>query len=339
MFLYCILCIWSLYAYVKIAIGQEKEIHKIEYGKEQANILRGICAIGITFVHIPLYIQNTHFFLFQESQEWGTLLVGFFFFLTGYGLMSSYLQKKESYLRTFLRKRFLAILPSAIIAILLCQILRVIENRFVWREVLSHFFKGEFFFPAQWFVQAIIYYYIAFYLSFRFIKRDRNKLIVFMLATVLWISITFIFNWASFIRSSVLAVNIGMFFKYYEEQISRSVMRNKKIIYLVILLALGLHILLYFSGHKVYYTLSNLYIQPCIVLLVWITGVRQWSILSFMGTVSYEIYLTHFIVLDQISFFSMEGNAAVIISLFFTIGASWILHHLSLRIHKILIKT
>ena len=72
---------------------------------ESCTSLRGIAAIGIVLHHISERIQGDSFFRWLAVI--GYILVSYFFFLSGYGLMAQYREKKDVYIGGFLRKRVL----------------------------------------------------------------------------------------------------------------------------------------------------------------------------------------------------------------------------------------
>lgn len=88
--------------------GDEECKDPLSYEKTLA--LRGICAVEIVIGHIGVVSKSPVLFLNRKA---GILIVGLFFFLSGYGLMYS-MQKKKNYMRRFIKCRIPKLLFPAI---------------------------------------------------------------------------------------------------------------------------------------------------------------------------------------------------------------------------------
>lgn len=76
---------------------------------ESTKAIQGFCAMTIILHHLSQRLTEQRL-LFPFSQI-GVLLVGVFFFSSGFGLIRSW-RTKENYLNSFLKKRLLVVLVS-----------------------------------------------------------------------------------------------------------------------------------------------------------------------------------------------------------------------------------
>ena len=118
----------------------------------------------------------------------GAIVVGIFFFISGYGLTSSFLKKGDAYFEGFFRKRFVKLLVPFILISAIEQVVRtqVIPDYSVTESFLKFLSSGFFF--VQWFVCVLLLFYIFFYFSFKYVK-DRKKAAFVLL---LCVSIVFV---------------------------------------------------------------------------------------------------------------------------------------------------
>lgn len=74
--------------------------------KEKTIPLKGLLAILIVIHHLSLYIDHKALYPFQC---WGAPIVSLFFFVSGYGLMKSYMKNGKVYLLQFIANRVLLV--------------------------------------------------------------------------------------------------------------------------------------------------------------------------------------------------------------------------------------
>ena len=89
---------------------------------QQTKNMKGILSILVFLTHLDgLKLKKTSYYFFSRL-TYGYILVGFFFFYSGYGLMKQYLTKKN-YLKGFLRKRLIKILIPFYLVNTICGLL------------------------------------------------------------------------------------------------------------------------------------------------------------------------------------------------------------------------
>lgn len=147
--------------------------------KEYTNCLKGIFAILVVVHHIFQYIGlSSNYLINIVLQLIGFLSVAAFFFLSGYGLM--YSSNKKDYIKNFFIKK---ILPFYLFCILLinlyCFVTLLLEKEYSPQKLLQSFFFGSTIITNGWYLQATLVIYILYFIIFKLIKSDKNRISVF----------------------------------------------------------------------------------------------------------------------------------------------------------------
>ena len=132
--------------------------------------LRGIAAIGIILHHLAEKIHSGIVFGWMVIA--GYLLVSFFFFLSGYGLLAQYRKKKDAYLQAFLRKRVLYLLIIYLLDIALHSLADALlgQPHSIREIILSIFVSGVA--RNSWYMIVLIVCYLLFWLVFSLFKNQ-----------------------------------------------------------------------------------------------------------------------------------------------------------------------
>lgn len=152
------------------------------FPKELSHVLKGILATIIVGSHLH-YVTDIG--IWNVFNKFGTSVVAMFFFISGYGLMTS-LNKMGgvNYLKSFASKRLWGIVkPFAIITLLYMLVNWLFYNN-VPDDILYNLYeKGRTPLPNSWFIFSLIYFYISFYFSLKYIRNKNTGIaIVFFLA-------------------------------------------------------------------------------------------------------------------------------------------------------------
>lgn len=144
---------------------------------ENCTSLRGIAAIGIVLHHLSERIQEDS--LFRWLAVIGYILVAYFFFLSGYGLMVQYRKKKEAYLAGFIRKRVLYLVIIYLLDIVLYALYDTLMGK---PHTLGEIFKSIFVSGIarnSWYMIVLIGVYFVFWIVFRVFKNMAESFKVF----------------------------------------------------------------------------------------------------------------------------------------------------------------
>ena len=124
-----------------------------------------IAAIVVVISHLT---KNYDLWIFNQLFDFGTYSVALFFFLSGYGLKYS-LMNKTNYLNQFFTKR----IPKVAIPYIVSTIVWIIISSIIYPQKtlsLLDIFSYYPILPFGWYFVILIYLYIMFYLSYRYFK-------------------------------------------------------------------------------------------------------------------------------------------------------------------------
>lgn len=137
--------------------------------------LQGFLALQIFVHHVYVFlnIRNVDAGRLRIFSTIGVWLIGFFFFCSGYGLITS-LRTKQDYLKGFLVKRVLIVLVPFFLcnyAYMSVELLRGMQ--FSTPELIALFFGVLLMNSQMWFAVEIMLLYIVFFLLFTYVKKEK----------------------------------------------------------------------------------------------------------------------------------------------------------------------
>lgn len=282
---------------------------------EDSLCLRGMAASLIIFHHIQQkgYAPSCCVLMGYI----GFIMVAIFFFLSGYGLVFGFLHKND-YFKGFLLKHLLSIyLPYWIIITLNNIYIIYIKNKEMDFYKLAIEYLGI---SDIWFVTAIIIFYIVFYISFKIIRPRHLKYLSVLLLLLLYNAICFFtFDLTSY-TASTFSFLCGMIWQCKNEWICKKIRKN----YTFYCVCFFLLFVVSFTGRLFLAKCSvNNEVFHCIMrnivsctFVMWIVIVWQkWKVNSkffiSLGKRSYEIYLTHVLLLPVINQINILGYMCV----------------------------
>lgn len=143
--------------------------------------------IVIIFWMLPDY-QNELLLL----EHIGVLIVGFFFLFSGYGLIVSY-EEKENYLKTFLFRRVCTVLlPFFLCNYAYMTATLLLGNQYTMKELLLAFCGVILLNSHMWFAIEIMLLYLAFFVTFRYLRSEKAKYIIMTVIVFGMITISFL---------------------------------------------------------------------------------------------------------------------------------------------------
>lgn len=294
------------------------------------NCCKGIAAIIIMLHHIsfrlsnlPVYVKPIWYIAFP--------IVGFFFFMSGYGLTCGLLQKKN-YLQGFLSKRLLNIIAPYVIVAIVWIGLEIIGGQTPTRAIAEAFTIR--YIQPLWFIWVIIAVYIVFYAVFNHTEINVGAY-WFAVITIAYILISAFVNPRDEMYASIIGMPFGILWAMYERKIDSYFeigFLRKEIVAIVafVILFIGRLTLsvVGFDNQLFQSVLWNIitiaFIVPLIELLKKVKIQKRFLI--WLGTISYEIYIIHPFILY---FFEKEttegkqvGNLEIVL---WTIGLTLLL--------------
>lgn len=158
--------IFFLLFFYKIKFGTNDEF----MSKEYTTFIRGICALAIMLCHI----RKTNFAILNVFKYFGNPIVGIFFFLSGYGMLTRIKQIGiDNYMNRFILKRCVPLFVEYIFVWIfnfICMFL-VSGNLNFLKEIIT---------PHSWFIIMIEILYIVFYIGYKLFKDNLKGLIIFV---------------------------------------------------------------------------------------------------------------------------------------------------------------
>lgn len=157
---------------------------------QQTKYIQGFVAVCIMLHHVgqetcaswQSYELRPGLELFVEI---GYLLVSVFLFYSGYGLFKSY-KEKENYLQGFIVKRIVPIIIAFYTSAWIYTIVRVLMHEQIdARQMIFYLIGIKMANPFTWYIIVMPFFYLIFYISFKFMKSDGMKItgvIVFVFA-------------------------------------------------------------------------------------------------------------------------------------------------------------
>ncbi len=324
---------------------------------ENTNVMKGIFCIAIVLCHLAENPTVDNFYFFLGT---GNLSVSIFLFLSGYGLMCSYLKNG---LNKFFKKRFSAVFVPFIFAEILyylyCSIVPGIDGltdkTFSVKALIHNFFHGGMTLIINgWFVFEIILLYIIFFIAFKLFGKTKKRgvfacFILVFLTEIFFAVLCFKTDWIQFWAYSTLAFAYGVIWSAYKDKIESFIKAH----YFPILVFSIFFTCLFFFSNRIFDTfffdecdslginttfLSRYLTSPFFVLTVAVVSLKfkckENRLFAFLGNISYEIYLLHGFVYSVLRTLENIENdfIYVVITLFLTVDAAYILNYIVLQV-------
>lgn len=291
---------------LSMVIYKTRKLEEGENGLSYENscAIKGISAILIVLHHLTYKLNRTTL-NYKVFNKIGFIPVAIFFFFSGYGLMKNFI-KDKNYLKGFLKNRTIKLLiPFIATNIIYIAVNILLGEQYNLIQTIKYIFGIKLINEYAWYVVSVFVLYIAFYISFKFF--DKKSGIAVITAFTILHMIVNMYKYTIFkpwLFGSTLSFLIGIYFANAEEKIVKLI--NKKyIINLIISIVLFL-IALKFS---VDITMNTILYKPFVLIFLGVS----YTILNiivfqkikiknkltiFLGSISYELYLIHKLVID-----------------------------------------
>lgn len=287
--------------------------------------LKALMALLIVADHLTFHVEDGWI---QPFRELGAPIVSVFFFMSGYGLAQSYAAKGKDYLATFFSKRIWKVVLPAILSLLFFYLLTWNPARdFLgeWRDCILY---GSPVLPYSWFVAVIVFLYVIFFLTYKYVP-GRYRLAVL---TILTAALSIIFVLVGYDRCwwvCNLAFPAGAIYRNVEGQI-----RGHVLLSLIVCLVGTMAFLL--PGIPYLYPLCYVFIPTMAVLLATVIPIEKISIapIAFIGGIAYEVYLCQGISMQVLSRLISNEILFILAVYAMTILLAWIVHILADAILK-----
>lgn len=266
------------------------------------NCEKGIAAVFIMLHHLSqkLLVQGP----FIVMQYIGFILVAVFFFISGYGLKYA-LYNKDNYLKSFFKKRLLAVFEPYWIVLLITIIVYAFCGKiFTVRDYMLSFIGCDII-TGTWFVTAIVVIYFLFWFSYAVTGKEHGDFAMLLLLIGYCIVCRAI-NVHSSYTASIAAFYLGIIWEKYAVVIIPWIRKSyviKLIISILVCVVLFFGRLFlafrYIDNELMHTILRNIISIAFIFMMITVTQKVQFKglILDFLGSISYELYMVHYVLL------------------------------------------
>lgn len=256
-----------------------------------ANALRGFFALIILLGHCARESGGG----LLPLGKFMIVAVAFYFFVSGYGLARSYARQPATYLQGFLWRKVSGLLVLAVTAYLWRVALSLLTGPWLPHTI----FQYNFFTATNWYIWCQIYYYIAFFLVYRYLSRHRTAALALLVLAQCLVCYAAGLQMAWY--ASAVGFPLGVLFWEQAARVDALLRRGAGLALIVGLLAAGLVSQLYTPGNLLdLFLLRN---ALCAALLLALYRILCKFIpgnpaLQFLGQYSGELYLFQFTYLD-----------------------------------------
>lgn len=267
--------------------------------KSTTNCIKGLCILVVILSHISQRMQNPSPikpFMFSAY-----LAVSMFFFLSGYGLMFSTLNK-SNYLLNFFSKRLSKVyLPFVVVNALTLIIFHLSFNaKYSINKIIVYLLGIKLIDSTLWFVKSIILFYIIFYLAFKFFTKDIAPRLL-----VLYCFIYFIVcykiglgpSWFNTIFCFPLGVYVALYYNNFINFIQQNYTKTVILNVFCFIVPFLLPHLLKLHDQIIFDTISSVFFVFLVLTFLFKVKISS-KPLYFIGGISYEMYIIHMKVLN-----------------------------------------
>lgn len=310
-----------------------KEPVRSSFSKEQTLALRGICAMEIVMGHLGIYLDAP---LLRAISKVDILFVGIFFALSGFGIAYS-IENKEGYLHFFPVKKFAGLFLPAYVAYAMGELVVIIK--YDLPEHAKRLYQLPYFLKnVNWFIWELFFFYLLTYFLAK-IKKLRQMHWIMLLLSILLIFTGYFAgineNW----YGSGICFPLGISYYYYSDWIYEKFLQKRwwcwGLAGTSVMVLFGLGFLLLESTQPLPASICKNIVAAMVVfvLIVLLSRVKIGNRLSyFLGTISFEIYLYHLVIIGLCRIFVenvflcalMSIVATILFSYFAKKGNVWI---------------
>lgn len=301
---------------------------------------KGIFTVMVLLSHLKASVTLFNIGILGTAlSAFGYLGVSGFFFLSGYGLCTSYRTKKEGYINTLLQRKWLPLYLINILFILLYTLRDVLCYRFVSRfKLMQSFFIFKTVVDKGWYIQVQCLLYLVFFAAFKFFKSDRLKILITFILSAVYIAVCGLLGLDSTWYETVICFGLGVLYSYtsYKRIFGGLLLKIFTPVLFLIALYLG-NVRLLPDVFRIFIKIISAGLFCCILLLTARCINFRFKPLELIGKYSLEIYLTQglFLNLFHDTFVIKNEIAYILCVLLGTLILSLALHPVITKIRNI----
>ena len=306
------------------------------------NSLRGIFALEIVIGHCVRYESCP----LTPLGNFMLISVGYFFFVSGYGLARSY-HTKPGYMDSFIKHRILKLLTLAIGALIIVTLIAYISPIYTDFKSISTsplILAKSALVRTNWYMRELMLLYICFFIVFRFVKKYRIALLCTFIVIIC--AILYMAGYTRCWFASIICFPLGIiFYENINLILDRLKTINGKLITLFFIgLGLILSLINYpqltgqsFEVTEMMYALANNilctgFIRLLITALIYLKPDNK--ILSFFTSIATPLYLFQFIFVAIAECANMPYPTKILFVIIADISVSVLLNTLTKKIKQ-----
>ncbi len=299
--------------------------------KEQGMIIKAICCIIVILVHIPKQHGNA---LQDAISSFGYVAVSIFFMLSAYGLRYS-VENKPDYIKHFWRNRILVLLIPFWLTRTISAFLQPQET--ILETILTIIGVQNIIF-----ITILLCYYIIFWCVYKFIKNSKIRDYLLCGIVLLYSFMGKACQWPTGWLVESMGLFYGILMYHLETKIKNLKTLKQGIFFGIISAIIGL---LYLKYKEVYllgtWGLKTILSISLILLLTTILNQIhiESTCLSYLGSITYEIYLMHAIVIHVLRPLEIPSTLWILLVIFICILLGMGIHYIDKKIIKRIKKT
>lgn len=317
---------------VIIGLRKVKKPENLEYdyfNQTQTTILKGISILLIVVHHFTIKMTNPIFM--KPFLNVGSLGVAIFFFISGYGLMSSYLAEKN-HLNNFFSKRVARVyIPFLVtnIAIGIASIF-IMKASYSISDIISTsiFLKGITTGQDFWYINATILFYIIFFITLKFTEKTKAIKAMFIYSAI-YIIICKTQEMEIYWYNTAFAFPLGVLLAYRKETVLYIIKTNYNKLFITCSVGFVITFLFSYkesSSEFIFESIMAIFFILLIMLLNYKLNIKS-KLLTFIGSISFEIYLVHqFIINLFYDKYNTEQSLSFYFLIFIIIVVSYLLN-------------
>lgn len=308
------------------------------FDKDATTPLRFILAVFVAITHLP----------WLTPLKIGTPAVAVFLFISGYGMVKSYLFKGNRYLDGLGWKYVMKLLGPYFVCgipwMMRLFIGGLISDKYDYN--LKFIFRGLYhgdvsvFLPNSWYPWALLYFGVVFILAYRIRERFYRQLAIWIGLVSYYILTRYVLHYGAWWYISTWAFAIGCSYAEYEDRIIEVIKKFKwkypLIMFLTyVIFRFGIGKLPLLKGVPIISEISHVMIGIVIITTLYLYPLPRWKWLMFLGTISYEYYLCHGEVYFVVSRLSITNpRLSTILTLLASIPIAYLVHLAWMRIRS-----
>lgn len=291
--MYLIVLLWLLIVLWKMKYRADGQLEP--FSKQNAQVLKGICALEIVLGHLGLATDSV--FLFPNRKA-GILFVGIFFALSGYGLAYS-VTNKQGYLECFLIKRLPKILVPAYVIYGIGVVIKALLVSDGVGQLSKLFDVSQIFGGINWYIWELAVFYVVFYVCARFaeLKKAHWGILIFLVGFIL---VAFALGVDNPWYGSTLCFWLGIVYFLYQERFRALLVQRHMALHIAICVVIvGVSIVSFFAlgtgsfiGNVIGRNLASFFFVVCVIILLYRFEIGN-GVAMFLGKYSFEIFLIH----------------------------------------------